>query len=113
MRNRNSQTHVLLNWHFEGSNDKTNWVLLDRRIYLSENPQYNQDVEAEQQALCQKGATSTWGIDTSIYSESAPAGFRYFRVVQVGKNSSGSDNLTLSGLEVYGRVVQNTVAWEF
>jgi hypothetical protein len=67
LRNRNSSTHVLMSWHFEGSTDKVNWVLLDRRIYLSENPLYNKQVEAEQQQLCQKGATSTWGIDTSIY----------------------------------------------
>lgn len=33
IRNRNSTTHVLLNWHFEGSNDKSNWTILDRRIY--------------------------------------------------------------------------------
>lgn len=35
IRNRNSPTHVLLNWHFEGSNDKVNWTLLDRRIYFT------------------------------------------------------------------------------
>jgi E3 ubiquitin-protein ligase HECTD1 len=116
LRNRNSTTHVLLNWHFEGSVDRVNWVLLDRRIYLSENEKYNQSVAAEQQNLCQKGATSTWGIDTSTYGENPNTanGFRYFRVVQVGKNSSGSDNLTLSGLEIYGRVSPQSVpAWQF
>lgn len=41
IRNRNSSTHVLMNWHFEASNDKVNWTLLDRRIYLSEDPYYN------------------------------------------------------------------------
>ena len=104
-----------MNWHFEASNDKVNWILLDRRIYLSEDPVYNQEVEEEQNQLCQKGASSTWGIDTAIYSETPgnESGFRYFRLVQVGKNSSGSDNLTLSGLEIYGRVSQNAVAWEF
>lgn len=115
IRNRNSSTHVLLNWHFEGSNDKVNWVLLDRRIFLSENPLFNKEIEAEQRLLCEKGASSTWAIETSIYSGTlnAQAGFRYFRVVQVGKNSSASDNLTLSGLEIYGRVSQNTQAWDF
>jgi hypothetical protein len=43
IRNRNSSTHVMLNWHLEGSIDKQSWVILDRRIYLagdegSENP---------------------------------------------------------------------------
>ena len=89
--------------------------MLDRRIYLSDDPAHNQEVEEDQNKLCVKGATSTWGIDASITSEHAAnlGGFRYFRIVQVGKNSSGSDNLTLSGLEIYGRVTQNTAAWEF
>ncbi|TNV84937.1 hypothetical protein FGO68_gene49 [Halteria grandinella] len=116
LKNRNSLTHVLLNWHFEASNDRINWTLLDRRIYLSENAQYNKSVEQEQTALCQKGATSTWGIDTATYGENplTANGFRYFRIVQVGKNSSGSDNLTLSGLEIYGRVTPAVVpAWQF
>jgi hypothetical protein len=43
IRNRNSTTHVMMNWHFEGSNDKVNWTLLDRRIYL------NQDAEIDAQ----------------------------------------------------------------
>lgn len=29
-------------------------------------------------------------------------GFRFFRIVQIMKNSHGSDNLCLSGLELYG-----------
>ncbi len=37
-----------MNWHFEGSNDRVNWILLDRRIYLSESTVYNKQVEAEQ-----------------------------------------------------------------
>ncbi len=122
VKNRNSETHVLMNWHLEASNDRINWVLLDRRIYLSDNPEFNQAVQTEQKLLCQKGATSTWGVDPNIYmppqsldDEPNPyvGGFRYFRIVQVGKNSSGSDNLTLSGLEIYGRVTQNQNAWEF
>jgi len=48
---------------------------------------------------------TTWGIEADIYREIGFDGFRYFRVVQVGKNSSGSDNLALSGMELYGRVV--------
>jgi hypothetical protein len=26
-------SHVLLNWQFEGSNDRENWECLDKRIY--------------------------------------------------------------------------------
>ena len=52
IRNRNSTTHVLMNWHFEGSNDKVNWVILDRRIYLA-NPAgvSDADLEEEQKLL--------------------------------------------------------------
>lgn len=92
---------MALNWHFEGSNDKVNWVILDRRIYLTGN---DSDIEEEQKALKQKGAASTWGIDTDVYREVGFEGFRFFRVIQVGKNSSGSDNLALSGFELYGKV---------
>eukprot|EP00347_Sterkiella_histriomuscorum_P013958 403362705 len=112
IRNRNSQTHVLMNWHFEASNDKINWIVLDRRIYLSDNQNYNQEMEQEQKQLQRKGATSTWGIDQQVYNEVGANGFRYFRIVQVGKNSSGSDNLTLSGFELYGTVAHNAI-WEF
>ena len=105
IRNRNITTHVLLNWHFEGSNDRVNWTVLDRRLYLTGNPSEDVNFEDEKKLLCQKGATSTWGVDTDIYREIGFDGFRYFRIIQVGKNSSGSDNLALSGLELYGRVI--------
>lgn len=101
-----------MNWHFEASNDKVNWVILDRRIYLSDNQHYNLEMEEEQKQLQKKGATSTWGIDQAIYNDLGQSGFRYFRIVQVGKNSSGSDNLTLSGIELYGKVVY-PAAWDF
>ena len=95
----------MLNWYFEGSNDKLNWTVLDRRLYLSGNPSEDAHFEEERQALCQKGAATTWGVDTDIFREIGYDGFRYFRVIQIGKNSSGSDNLALSGFELYGRVV--------
>lgn len=94
----------MLNWHFEASNDKVNWTLLDRRIYMTGIQEEDAQFEREQKELCQKSATSTWGVDTEIYREIGFGGFRYLRIVQVGKNSSGSDNLALSGFEVYGKV---------
>ena len=65
----------------------------------------DQACEDERVMLCQKAAATTWGVDTDIYREIGFDGFRYFRVIQVGTNSSGSNNLALSGLELYGRVV--------
>lgn len=103
-----------MNWQFEGSNDKVNWMILDRRIYLSDNENYNNEVKDEQKSLQKPGNTSTWGIDQSIYNSNngQQQGFRYFRVVQCGKNSAGTDNLTNSGLEIYGIAV-HPEAWIF
>lgn len=102
--NRNSTTHVMMNWHLEGSNDMKDWIILDRRIYLSDNPYENYQLEEEQKLLKKKGATSTWAISQDVIRQFGARGFRYFRIVQVGKNSSGSDNLALSGFELYGKV---------
>ena len=45
--------------------------------------------------------TSTWGINKKI-KDKYPNGFRYFLLKQLGKNSSGNYNLTISGFEIYG-----------
>ena len=47
LRNRNSSTHVMMNWHFEGSNDRINWTLLDRRIYLTNSAEHDKKFEEE------------------------------------------------------------------
>lgn len=92
-----------MNWQFEASHDKVNWTVLDRRIYMTGNADEDlQHLEIQKQ-LCQKGQTSTWGIDTELYRELGFDGFRYFRIVQIGRNSSGSHNLALSGFEMYGK----------
>ena len=96
--------HTLLNWQFEGSLDKVKWVVLDRRVYLTSDQMANADLEAERTAIKKKGSTSTWAIDPERLPDPR-IGFRYFRIVQIGKNSSGSDNLSLSGMELYGRIV--------
>lgn len=36
-----------MNWHLEGSVDKTNWIILDRRIYLSLQGTSDPEVEEE------------------------------------------------------------------
>mmetsp|Transcript_21420 Transcript_21420/g.20588 ORF Transcript_21420/g.20588 Transcript_21420/m.20588 type:complete len:109 (+) Transcript_21420:1788-2114(+) len=84
IRNRNSTTHVLLNWHLEASNDKVNWTILDRRIYFGDGVDGGDSqgsFEEEQKMLKQKGACSTWGVDTDIYREIGFDGFRFFRVI--------------------------------
>jgi len=69
-----------MNWHLEGSNDKVNWVILDRRIYLGYDSA-DPSLEEEQKHLKQKGAASTWGVDTDIYREIGFEGFRFFRII--------------------------------
>jgi hypothetical protein len=99
-----------MNWHFEGSNDKLNWTILDRRVYM---PDQLDALEIENtpvdegivDSLCQKQATNTWGIDQNIYQDIDDEGFRFFRIIQISPNSSGSDNLALSCFEIYGKII--------
>jgi len=75
--NRNSTTHVMMNWHLEGSNDMKEWIIIDRRIYLSDNPYENFQMEEEQKLLKRKGGSSTWAISQEIYKEHGYHGFRF------------------------------------
>lgn len=108
--NRNSSTHVLMNWHFEGSNDKLNWTILDRRVYMPsqlESASIHDNYAVDQEiidSLCQKQQTNTWGIDQNVYNDIDNEGFRFFRIIQISANSSGSDNLALSCFEIYGNI---------
>lgn len=104
IRNRNSTTHCLMNWQFEASHDKINWVALDQRVHMTGRADEDAYLEREQKMLKQKGAITSWAIDKDIYREIGFDGFRYFRILQTSKNSSGSDNLALSGFELYGQV---------
>lgn len=110
IRNRNSSTHVLLCWELEGSNDKINFEILDRRIFRSDNYEMNKKLERERNLLIKPGCTSTWGISKKI-REKFPEGFRYFILKQIDKNSNGSYNLTNSGFELYGDAKGN--GWFF
>ena len=110
IRNRNSSTHVLLCWELEGSNDKINFEILDRRIFRSDNYEMNKKLERERNLLIKPGCTSTWGISKKIRGK-FPEGFRYFILKQIDKNSNGSYNLTNSGFELYGDAKGN--GWFF
>lgn len=111
LRNRDSSHHIMLNWLFEGSVDFKTWYILDKRIHKTDDPSYNKIMEKERQMIERRGATSTWSVDQnylkvasrSVVMQSRPFyGFRFFRVKQISKNSSGADNLALSGFEIYG-----------
>jgi len=69
-------------------------------------PEQDALFEEEHRMLTIKGGSSTWGVDSDVFREVGYEGFRFFRVIQVGKNSSGSDNLALSGFEIYGKITK-------
>ena len=52
IRNRNSTTNVLMNWHFEASNDRVNWAVLDRRVYLTGRTEEDEQYAKLQKELC-------------------------------------------------------------
>ena len=105
--NRNASSHCLLNWQFEGSNDQTAWTVLDKRMYFTGDAEVDQQFEECADRMKKSGGTTTCGIDTGIYqSDHGFEGYRFFRIVQIGLNSSGGHTLALSGLELYGRITR-------
>jgi len=78
----------LLNWQLEGSLDGENWQTLSRHVSdrgLKGNERYQ---------------THTWAIDGDY------SAFRYFRIFQTGKNSSGNLGIFLSGIELCGVLIE-------
>ena len=105
IRNRDSDTNVLLCWNFQGSNDKINFEILDKRIFMSEKDEKLNDKTRKCRHMLKKPrTTSTWGISKSI-REKYPNGFRYVLLKQIGKNSSKNYNLAISGFELYGEAL--------
>uniref|UniRef100_A0A0G4HZK2 BTB domain-containing protein n=1 Tax=Chromera velia CCMP2878 TaxID=1169474 RepID=A0A0G4HZK2_9ALVE len=76
----------------EGSNDGVNWHLLDE--------------QSQSDMLREPCRVAFFPIPPAALGPNPPAGFRLFRVVQVNRNSSGSFNLVLSGMELYGTAIQ-------
>ncbi|GBP81615.1 E3 ubiquitin-protein ligase Ufd4 [Eumeta japonica] len=76
---------ALRNWLFQMSMDGVTWCTLL--------------AHSDDQALQEPGSTATWRVR-------ADAPYRYLRIQQNGKNASGQSHyLSLSGLEIYGTVV--------
>ena len=58
IKNRNSSGHVMLCWNSEGSNDKVNYEVIDKRIFQNTlNEKFNQSLEKERNLLKQPGCT--------------------------------------------------------
>lgn len=99
IRNRNSSSHTMVNWVLEGSNDMNNFEIIDKRNFGEGANKYN--VEKIREKLSLPGNISNWKIDQNIRDKYS-FGFQYFRIKQTGKNLSGNNILSLSGLELYG-----------
>jgi hypothetical protein len=78
----NSKADCLRNWTLQGSNDAKNWTVLIRH--------------SNDTSLNGNFATCSWPIPNCTQA------YRYFRVLQTGRNSSNHNFLSLSGIEFYG-----------
>ena len=77
-------TEALRNWEFQASNDGASWTTLRKHT--------------NDTTLKTKGARGSW----TLTSKASKKSWRYFRVLQTGKNSNNHHYLALSGLEIYG-----------
>ncbi|XP_067020537.1 GRIP1-associated protein 1-like isoform X2 [Acropora muricata] len=83
---RNRSISVLVNWRLEGSINGRKWITLKN---------HKNDCKLKERPYC----TYTWTIDGNINA------FRYFRILQTGKNSSEKFGVFLSGIELYGVLI--------
>eukprot|EP01114_Cavostelium_apophysatum_P000023 TRINITY_DN10026_c0_g1_i1.p1 TRINITY_DN10026_c0_g1~~TRINITY_DN10026_c0_g1_i1.p1 ORF type:complete len:446 (-),score=70.30 TRINITY_DN10026_c0_g1_i1:46-1383(-) len=78
----NYRADSLRTWDIQGSLDGSNWTVLKR---------HDKDT-----SLSDKFASHTWNLP------GVTSAFRYFRILQTGRNSSAHNFLVLSGIEFYG-----------
>jgi hypothetical protein len=81
----NYKADSLRTWDFQGSTDGVQWSLLLRHT--------------NDQSLNGPFATCSWPIKASV-------GYRYFRILQTGHNSSNHNFLVISGIELYGELYE-------
>ncbi|XP_044179016.1 E3 ubiquitin-protein ligase hecd-1-like [Acropora millepora] len=83
---------VLRNWQLEGSVDGCKWIVLKN---------HKNDHGLGERKSCGTYCTRTWPIDGDTQGKA----FRYFRIFQTGQNSAGKFGIFLSGIELYGVLV--------
>ena len=85
---RDNGLSIIRNWRLQGSLDGRSWKTLKKhdndRGLKDPYPYY----------------TCTWSVDGEL------GAFRYFRIFQTGKNSSGRFGIFLSGIELYGVLIE-------
>jgi hypothetical protein len=77
-------SHHRVEWAIQGSIDGLSWIDLDRRRTQELNNNY---------------ITKIFSCDAT---PSQPRFYRFIRLLQTGKNSSGYDNLMLANFEYFG-----------
>ena len=75
------------------------------RQYHSDIPEENDVLQSELAQFKQRGGAMTFEVNFEIYQQLGFEGYRYFRVVQTGRNTGNSNQLCMSGLGLYGRVL--------
>ena len=81
----------LHNWRLEGSVDGCKWTVLKN---------HNNDRGLAEDKSHSTYCTCTWAIDGNFNA------FRYFRIFQTGKNTASTFGIFLSGIELYGVLVE-------
>jgi hypothetical protein len=90
IKSDNHGAYHLLKWSLDCSHDGTSWVNLDRR---------------ETNDLNGNHVVKSYNCGSL---ESSSPFFRFIRLTQTGKNSSGRNHLQLANLEVFGKVKECT-----
>ena len=87
--------------------------MVDRRIHGDTAKSRNQK---QKEILLERGAVTTWAVSMDALKKVIKSltpkyksfkGFRFFRLRQIGLNSSGNFVLANSGIEVYGSAYAN------
>ena len=78
---------VLRSWQLQACNDGMNWVVLR---------EHSNDTSMGTSAYCE----GHWEVNSPASNTS----YRHFRILQTGKNSSGTDHLMCCGMELYGKL---------
>lgn len=80
---------ALRNWLLQASRDAVTWTTLITHV--------------DDKSLSEPGSTATWPI---VCPPDDTKGYRHIRIQQNGRNASGQTHyLSLSGFEIYGRVI--------
>ena len=99
LMNSINPSYACLNWQFEASVNRSRWKVLDRRVHSTGALEQDQKYSQEKRILSKRSGTSTWAL------KAANEGFRYFRIVCLGQNQSGTSCVGISCIELYGSIV--------